>query len=198
MNKKIKIGMVALALMPLLASISAAASFMPSGARTSQPIGHYEFCRAYPGDCNKTTANPKVVTLTPELWTSMQNVNNLFNSKVVPVTDIDQWGVEEKWSYPVDQGDCEDYVLAKQKGLEDLGLPISSLLISVVKQKSGAGHAVLAVRTDRGDFVLDNLDPKILVWNKTEYRYLKRQSERNTAQWVSIVDSRQVVVGSVE
>jgi predicted transglutaminase-like cysteine proteinase len=198
MNKKIKIGLIALASLPLLASISTAASFMPNGARTSQPIGHYEFCRTYPADCRSKESNPGVVSLSRSLWDAMQDVNNSINAMIEPVTDQDLWGVEERWSYPVNKGDCEDYVLLKQRMLEERGVPASSLFITVVRQKNGDGHAVLAIRTDRGDFVLDNLETKILPWNKTEYRYLKRQSERNAAQWVSIDDNRQVVVGSVK
>ena len=198
MKNKVKIGMLALAVLPLLSSMSSAASFMPSGARTSQPIGHYEFCRAYPSDCRGKSSNPGVVSLSRNLWDAMQDINNSINSMIEPVTDQDLWGVEEKWSYPINKGDCEDYVLLKQRMLEERGVPASSLFITVVRQKNGDGHAVLAIRTDRGDFVLDNLETKILPWNKTEYRYLKRQSERNAAQWVSIDDNRQVVVGSVK
>ena len=36
-------------------------------------------------------------------------------SMIEPVTDQQLWGVEEKWSYPVNKGDCEDYVLLKRK-----------------------------------------------------------------------------------
>ena len=81
---------------------------------------------------------------------------------------------------------------------EERGVPASSLLITVVRQKNGAGHAVLTMRTDRGDFILDNLEAKILPWDQTEYRYLKRQSDRNALNWVSIQDNRQMIVGSVE
>lgn len=139
-----------------------------------------------------------MVSLTRSLWDAMQDINNSVNAMIEPVTDQDLWGVEEKWSFPVNKGDCEDYVLLKQRYLAETGVPRSSLFITVVRQKNGDGHAVLAIRTDRGDFILDNLESKILPWNKTEYRYLKRQSERNAAQWVSIEDSRQVVVGSLK
>ena len=193
----IRSGLLAIAAMPLMVSTGHAASFMPSGARTSQPIGHYQFCQDHPEDCNARTARPGVVKLTRAMWGAMQDINNTINTMIEPVTDMDLWGTEEKWSYPVNRGDCEDYVLLKQKQLEERGFPASNLLITVVRQRNGAGHAVLTVRTDRGDFVLDNLEPKILSWDETEYRFLKRQSDRNAAQWVSVDDSRQVIVGSV-
>ena len=70
------------------------------------------------------------------------------------------------------------------------GWPASSLLITVVRQKNGDGHAVLTVRTDRGDYVLDNLDYKVSVWTATPYRFLSRQSERHSGRWARIRDNR--------
>ena len=81
--------------------------------------------------------------------------------------------------------------------LQRTGVPRSALLITVLRQPNGAGHAVLTVRTDRGDFVLDNLNERILAWNETDYLYLKRQSERNAGEWIAIVDDRDMLVGSV-
>ncbi len=52
-------------------------------------------------------------------------------------------------------------------------MPISDLLITVVRQMNGEGHAVLTVRTDRGDYVLDNLELRVKPWNETSYDYLK-------------------------
>jgi predicted transglutaminase-like cysteine proteinase len=67
----------------------------------------------------------------------------------------------------------------------------------VVRQANGDGHAVLTVRTDRGDFILDNIQRRILLWTKTDYHYLKRQSELNAGRWVSIEDDHSLMVGSI-
>ena len=107
------------------------------------------------------------------------------------------FGVPELWSYPTTEGDCEDYALLKQYMLQRAGVPRSALLITVLRQRNGAGHAVLTVRTDQGDFVLDNLDERILAWNETDYLYLKRQSERDAGKWVAIADDRDILVGSI-
>jgi predicted transglutaminase-like cysteine proteinase len=56
---------------------------------------------------------------------------------------------------------------------------------------------VLTVRTDRGDFVLDELRDKILLWFNTEYTYLKRQSSGDPSRWMKLQDGRANVVGSV-
>ncbi len=108
-----------------------------------------------------------------------------------PLTDMDHWGVVEKWSYPDDgKGDCEDYVLLKRRMLMQAGWPREALLITVVRDKKGDGHAVLTVKTDKGDFVLDNQEEQVLLWSDTGYRFVKRQSQGNPNNWVSLGDTR--------
>ena len=177
---------------------SAAASFMQTGGRTTQPIGHYEFCQRNAGECSQTTAKKAPVELTRKLWAAMVDINNSVNTMVTPRTDLELWGREELWSFPDGVGDCEDYVLEKRRELMRLGVPAGNLLITVVRQPNGDGHAVLTVKTRQGEYVLDNLDPRILAWDETEYTYLKRQSERSSGAWVSISDGRATAVGSVK
>ena len=84
-------------------------------------------------------------------------VNNWVNDTIKPMTDMEHWGVVERWYYPDDgYGDCEDYVLLKRRMLMQAGWPREALLITVVRDKKGDGHAVLTVKTDKGEFVLDN------------------------------------------
>ena len=173
------------------------AAFMKTGGRASQPIGHYEFCQTYKNECNIKGGNEQPVALTSKVWSLLVQVNSSVNSKIQPVTDMEIWGKAEVWSYPTTAGDCEDYVLLKQKLLNESGIPLTDLLITVVRQMNGEGHAVLTVRTDRGDYVLDNLEPRVRPWNETNYDYLKRQAKSNTGAWVSINDDRQVLVGSI-
>ena len=174
-------------------------AFMPTGGRTTQPIGHYEFCQREPDECRQKTSKRAPVELTRELWAAMIDINNSVNAAVAPLTDIEMWGKEEVWSYPTSMGDCEDYALEKRRRLMALGVPAGDLLITVARQPNGDGHAVLTVRSSRGDLILDNLDPRVLAWSQTPYTYLKRQSERNSGAWVAVDDSRgAVAVGSVK
>lgn len=191
--------LLALAL-PLAAwsgSAAAGPAFMPTGGRATQPVGHYEFCQRTPQECRQISAKRPPVELTRKLWAAIVDVNNTVNTMVTPRTDMDMWGREEFWSYPDGVGDCEDYVLEKRRELMALGVPAGDLLITVVRQPNGDGHAVLTVHTSGGDFVLDNLEPRVLAWTDTEYTYLKRQSALNSGAWVSINDGRAVAVGSV-
>jgi len=109
------------------------------------------------------------------------------NDNIKPVTDLDHWGVVERWNYPDDgYGDCEDYVLLKRRMLMQAGWPREALLITVVRDKKGDGHAVLTVKTDRGEFILDNQEAQILSWNKTGYQFVKRQSQSDPNTWVAL------------
>ena len=99
--------------------------------------------------------------LTPKAWTDLVKVNAWVNDNIKPITDLEHWGVVEQWDYPDDgNGDCEDYVLLKRRMLMQAGWPREALLITVVRDKKGDGHAVLTVKTDRGEFILDNQEDR--------------------------------------
>lgn len=173
-------------------------AFMVTAGKSAQPIGHYEFCRSHAGECGVASRVAVRVRLTPELWNQLVSVNARVNLSVKPATDMQVYGRDEVWAYPDGgRGDCEDLVLLKRRSLIDKGWPVGALLITVVRQKNGDGHAVLTVATDRGDLVLDNLQPRVLVWSETDYTYVKRQSELNSGQWMAIEDARTTAVGSL-
>ncbi|MCF6343925.1 MAG: transglutaminase-like cysteine peptidase [Devosiaceae bacterium] len=159
--------------------------------QTSIPIGHAEFCKIWPKECGKNKENVSAITLTQALWQELVGINVKYNKEIIPVTDLELYGVEEFWTYSNGYGDCEEYVLEKRRALINLGWPASVLLIAVLRQESGEGHAVLMVRTDRGDLVLDNQAALIKLWNETPYKYLKRQSQANSGQWVDLYDQRE-------
>ncbi|MBB4064878.1 transglutaminase-like cysteine peptidase [Gellertiella hungarica] len=198
---KTKILKSCIAAFGLTLALSGVAHAVPASmsviGRANPPIGAYEFCRDNPSECDQTYADVGPVNLTEASWKEILKVNYQVNSTVVPMTDQDIYGVEEKWAYPQDVGDCEDYALEKRKLLIQVGFSPSDLLITVVLQPNGDGHAVLTVRTDRGDFILDNMQNKVMLWSETAYRYLKRQSVTSAAGWDKIQDGRATVVGSV-
>lgn len=162
------------------------------------PVGYVQFCATYPADCRPQKDINQVVTLTQAVWKQLNEVNTGVNTAVLPATDMEIYGVLEHWDYPKLFGDCEDYVLEKRRDLIQTGWPQSALLITVVRDEAGAGHAVLTVRTNRGDIVLDNKTDKVLVWADTPYTYLKRQSTRDPNTWDLIEDARTSLVGSLK
>lgn len=168
-----------------------ASTFQPTtamvvGGLTSQPIGHYEFCKANPAECSIHPADLSPLKLTDKLWQRIVAVNIAVNKAIRPMNDSDIYGRDEVWAYPKGRGDCEDYVLEKRRALHAAGLSFSDLLITVVKKPDGEGHAVLTLRTDEGDFILDNLNNSVRRWEETGYRFLKRQAADDTGRWVSI------------
>lgn len=177
-------------------SVAEAASMRIAGS-TAPPIGHVQFCGDHPDECGRYDRANQVVKLTSSSWTRLQTVNSGVNAAVLPATDMQIYGVVERWDYPRLAGDCEDYALEKRRELIAEGWPASSLLMTVVKDEVGDGHAVLTVRTDRGDFILDNKTDVVEAWDRTPYRFLKRQSTVNAGAWDKIADGRDVLVGSV-
>ena len=170
---------------------------MATGGLTSQPIGHYEFCKANPAECSIKLNDTGPLPLTSVLWKEIVDVNRSVNSSIKPMNDYDIYGKDEVWAFPRGAGDCEDYVLEKRRDLSQKGISLTDLLITVVRKPDGEGHAVLTVRTNQGDFILDNLNDMVKPWDTTGYRYLKRQSTTHTGRWVSIREDNTTLVGSV-
>jgi predicted transglutaminase-like cysteine proteinase len=173
------------------ASAAGQTIYVSVGATSRPPIGWVEFCTEHPKDCATGPSAARDVVLSPKAWRDLNRVNKWVNDTIKPVTDLDQWGVVEKWSYPdTGKGDCEDYVLLKRRMLMQAGWPREALLITVVRDKRGDGHAVLTVKTDKGDFILDNQEERILLWSETGYRFVKRQSQGDQNVWVALGDPR--------
>ena len=181
------------ALAAAVASKAAASEllFISTGDATRPPIGWVEFCAEHPVDCKVAPAAPRDVVLSNKAWADLVRINKWVNENVKPMTDLEHWGVVEKWSYPDDgYGDCEDYVLLKRRMLMEAGWPRAALLITVVREKNGNGHAVLTVKTDKGEFILDNQEERILLWSESAYHYVKRQSQSDPNRWVALGDPR--------
>lgn len=175
-----------------------AAQPMVTGSLTSQPIGHYEFCKANPAECMIRTRNSRPERMNGALWRRIVSVNVAVNAAVRPMNDFDIYGKDEVWAYPHGAGDCEDYVLEKRRRLMQKGMSPANLLITVVRKPDGEGHAVLTVRTSKGDFILDNLTDSVRQWDETGYRFLKRQASDHTGHWVTIREGQAPLVGSVQ
>ncbi len=154
---------------------------------TSVPYGWVDFCNRYAGECEGPALPAQNIVLSPKARKAIEHVNKSVNKAVTPTTDMDHWGVIDQWDYPTDgKGDCEDYALEKRRELIAAGYPRQALLMTVVKDHAGEGHAILTVATDQGDFVLDNMDDTMLPWDATGYRFVKRQSQADPNVWMSI------------
>jgi len=159
---------------------------MEEYSATRPPVGYVQFCRDNPAECAGSQNGPQRLPLTPARMEELVEINDLVNNAITPVTDQSLYGIAEMWAYPYDRGDCEDYVLLKRRLLVQRGWPVSTLLITVVRDEKGDGHAVLTVTTSAGDLVLDNQETEIRFWRDTPYEYLKRQAKGDPNRWVSL------------
>jgi predicted transglutaminase-like cysteine proteinase len=171
-------------LLPIPATFPApTAALLSSGPAGSTPAW-MEFCGRQPQECTVDASEPAVLSLNHELWLTIVEVNERVNRAILAVTDQDHWGEVDRWDYPDDGlGDCEDIQLLKRKFLIEAGLHRRALRMAVVIDDQGTGHAVLMVRTDQGEFILDNKRDAVLPWHRTGYHYVKREGDESAA-WV--------------
>ena len=176
-----------------LASLPLASIPALAGAPARPILAWVDFCNRFERECTVDTREPDMIKLTPSVWKTLNEVNRAVNSEVSSVTDLEHWGVVDRWDFAVDAlGDCEDYQLLKRRRLIQSGLPRRAMLMTVVLDEHNEGHAVLMVRTDRGDIILDNKRDAVLQWQATGYTFIKRESQADTA-WVSLAPATGVM-----
>jgi predicted transglutaminase-like cysteine proteinase len=179
-------------IVPAYGFLSRPIIFAALGAVTKPPNGWLQFCADNPGECRAPTEASHDVVLTPDLLQQLFQINAFVNDRVKWTSDAELYGKAEHWAYPLDRGDCEDMALLKRRMLAEAGWPIGALLMTVVEDPAehNERHAVLTVRTDRGEFILDNQTPEVLFWYETNYRYLLRQSTGDPNVWVAFLDEQ--------
>jgi predicted transglutaminase-like cysteine proteinase len=150
------------------------------------PSGLAALCLREPGFCAIVRPVAAPLNLSPQERSMIERVNLAVNRAVASTTDEELYGRKEYWTLPGRAGDCEDYVLLKRKLLAENGVPLGSLLITVVHDENGEAHAVLSIPTIHGDLVLDNRRDEVLAWRETGYSFIKRQSAANPGRWVAL------------
>ena len=170
------------------APTSAAPRETAAASGEARPVsGWLDFCARTPRECALDAAEPSAIVLAPKTWRLISSVNRRVNATIRSMTDEEHWGVSDRWDLPDDGfGDCEDYQLLKRRLLAEAGLPRRAMRMTVVVDEAGDGHAVLMIRTDRGDLILDNKTDAVLPWHRTGYAFVKRESQSSAAAWVSL------------
>jgi predicted transglutaminase-like cysteine proteinase len=164
------------------------ATEIADGRNTAPPPGFVSFCMHNRSMCADSHGPVTKVALDEENFALLMEVNDRVNAAIAYQSDFKTFGVANNWNLHAigSVGDCKDYALAKQQALIAAGLPREALRIAIVKTRDDQLHAVLTVDTDRGDYVLDNVNPAILAWSATPYDWLSRQSARNPLLWVTV------------
>lgn len=161
------------------------ADIIPIRAEVTAPPGAQGICAIYDWACAKTN---RTILVDDALMQTVRAVNSRANRSIRPISDFNQYRVMERWSLPTARGgDCEDYALYKKRELIRAGIPAEQLLIAVVLDRKRQPHAVLILRTGTQDLVLDNMNSRILPWQKTGYTFLRLQNPRQPSGWVSVM-----------
>lgn len=98
----------------------------------------------------------------------LENLNNTVNDLIQYTSDEKLYGTSDHWASFSDisktlAGDCEDYALLKYWALRKLGVKPESMHILVFYDKIvRIHHAVLVVKKDGTDFILDNRTYKLI------------------------------------
>ncbi len=160
--------------------------FMRVYGSAPAPYGFVAFCERAPDECAANGAFDARFDGSPARLSELDQINRLVNQRIAPATDLELYGIVEHWTLPSDKGDCEDYALLKRQMLIKRGWPTSALLMTVVRDEQGDGHAVLTARTLQGDYILDNKRTDIRPWHQTGYRYVMRQSFVDPRLWMAL------------
>ncbi len=147
---------------------------------TSTPIGAHDFCKKS-NNCPSLLVLAKVFHSSPSTIPTQAQLTALstkVNGQYAPALDKEIYGEDERWTYPSDKADCEDYALVKRKELLQMGVMPERLSMAVVKQKNGDGHAILLVEGSDDIYVLDNLTDKARTFSEAanDYTFVKWSS----------------------
>jgi predicted transglutaminase-like cysteine proteinase len=165
-------------------ALAAGADFLSSKGRADPPTGARALCRDYTWACDNSFGG---TPLTQDQMQRIRAVNARINRTTRSIEDQSQYGVAEVWALPTTRGgDCEDFALLKKRELIRLGVDPQRLLIATVLDRKRNAHAVLVLRSDQGDLVLDNLTDRIRPWSDTRYVFLRMQDPDRPSRWVNV------------
>ncbi len=160
-------------------------AFLASRMTVSAPASAADLCTISSWACGRGDASAKISAGQLDLAVAL---NRKVNREVRQISDQTQYGRPDHWGLPTARGgDCEDFALLKKKLLVQAGVNPRRLLIATVLDRDRNAHAVLVLRTEEGDFVLDNLDDRILHWQSTGYTFLRMQNPDNPTRWTAVI-----------
>ena len=152
-------------------------AFMRVYGSTEPPQAFVRFCEEFPEECVSTPGIAARPPATAQRLRELDEINHRINRAIRPEEDFKHYGIADYWTLPADsRGDCEDYALLKRHELIKLGWPSSALLMTIVGDEKGKGHAVLSARTSAGDFILDNKIDEVRLWYRAPYQFISSEA----------------------
>lgn len=118
-------------------------------------------------------------------------VNAAINTAISYRSDALTWNMEERWVLPirsegVTYGDCEDFALEKRAALLEAGAPADRMRMATAWSPGTGLHAVLILRLEAGDYVLDSVSPHILTVGQTRYEWRALQTGPSLLEWSTV------------
>lgn len=159
-------------------------SYIVAKRPTLAPFAHVRFCAQNPKECTRR-GGASVVALSSHKRNQLTRVNASVNGSIRGINDSNS-AAGDIWQVGSKSGDCEDFALTKRQRLIGMGWSPRALRIAVARTGSGEGHAVLVVKTDQGDLVLDNRTNRIKNWRSTGLTWVKIQSGDNPRLWYNM------------
>lgn len=131
-------------------------------------------------------------TYTDEQLLAMARVvNAMINTAISYRSDALTWNMEERWVLPIrsagiNYGDCEDFALEKRAALLEAGAPADRMRMATAWSPATGTHAVLILRLEAGDYVLDSTTPHILTVSQTRYEWRSLQTGPSLLEWSTV------------
>lgn len=167
-------------------AIDNAAAFINGSRPVLGPFGHTVMCSRKPDLCTAPEKAYQEVALNTLNKALIEHVNLEINRTIRYRPDPIDMGIADRWRVAVTEGDCEDIALAKRQRLIELGFPAGAMRLAVGHVETGEGHAVLVLRTEGGDVILDNRRDDVVAWNDHDMRWSMIQSAENPRRWLAI------------
>lgn len=161
------------------------AGHLTSVKPVAAPAGFSGVCDRYSWACARGSQD----RISADRITALAATVNLrVNRSFRQVSDARQYNRREYWALPTALGgDCEDFALMKKRELIRAGVAPDRLRIATVLDRQRNAHAVLVLRTDAGDVVLDNLTNRIVGWDETGYTFLRIQDPSAPGGWSMVM-----------
>lgn len=150
---------------------------MTAALYTVAPTGWYKLCVEAPTQCQPAAGDMPTVD-------QADAINRRINAAMRPEAEI---GPADVWKVGGKTGDCEDYALAKRDLLIRAGIGSAYARIAVGNTAAGERHAVLVVTTADGEYVLDNLSPRLVPIGRSTLKITALQSPDNPLVWIRYV-----------
>jgi len=155
---------------------------LPTFGPATPPAGFVAFNTKTREDHPKRVVVPAIIQIEPEIWSLIRELNAWVNGSVRY-----QRNDTEEWAYPVNAiGDCRGIALLKRRVLTENKIPRPALALAAVLDSEKRGHVVVVMRTNRGEFVLDNQHNEVRHWSRARVEFLMRQEYGCPAQWVAL------------